>query len=131
MKKMCSIICVVLAFMITGCGVTVGNISNHGIVDEKFTVHSLPWGENWENIKDTSILTSAETIIDDGNRFAVEIEEMEFLGLNGRMVLEFSESENAFPASGLTKIYFAYDDKEEQSLIEQGEKFTENEKTVF
>lgn len=47
------------------------------------------------------------------------------------MVLEFSESENAFPASGLTKIYFAYDDKEEQSLIEQGEKFTENEKTVF
>ena len=131
MKKICSIICLMLALAITGCGVTVGNISGHGIVDEKFMVHSLPWGEKWENIKDTSILTSAQTIIDDGNRFAVEIAETEFLGLKGRMVLEFSESENAFPASGLTNIYFAYEEQQEQSLLEQGEKIYGERKNYF
>ena len=48
------------------------------IVNEKFMVLSLPWGEKWENIKNRSALSTASVVVDDGNRFVIEISNAEF-----------------------------------------------------
>ncbi len=131
MKKVGSIIFVIFALILTGCSTTADKTKSDGVVDEKFMIASLPWGESWETIKDNPNLLSAKIITDDSIRLDVEINETKFLGVNGRMVLEFSVSENNFPAGGLTKIYFTYDDKDEQTLMEQGEKIYGERKNYF
>ena len=99
------------------------------MVDEKFMVYSIPWGELWEDVKDKELLKEAKVIADDGNRFAVEIEEAEFLGAKGKMMLQFSVSENSFPSIGFVRACFGYDDKDEKALLEQGKKlYGEREK---
>lgn len=105
--------------------------STENLVDEKFMILSLPWGKKWENIKDRSALSAASVVVDDGNRFAVEISNAEFLGVNGKMGLLFSGSNDAFPSVGLVKAYFTYDEKDEKEILTQGNKIYGERKSYF
>lgn len=108
------------------------DISNaENLVDEKFIILTLPWGEKWENIKDRSALSTASVVVDDGNRFAIEISNAEFLGVSGKMVLQFSVSNDAFPNVGLVKAYFSYDEKDEKEVLAQGNKIYGERKSYF
>ena len=122
MKRLLGIICIILIVAMTGCSNGNDENATASIVDEKFMFYSLPWGETWDNVKDYPQLASGPVIVDDGNRFAVEIENTEFLGVTGKTVLLFAASEIAFPSSGLIKAFFAYDDADEEKLIAEGEK---------
>ena len=101
------------------------------LVDEKFMVLSLPWGEKRESIKDRSALSTANVVVDDGNRFVIEISNAEFLGVNGIMRLLFSVSNDAFPNVGLVKAYFSYDEKDEKEILTQGNKIYGERKSFF
>lgn len=116
----------VLCFVV-GCS----NGNHQDLVDEKFMFSSLPWGETWEELKENPQLASGKVIADDENRVAIELENFEFLGVSGTAVLLFSVSEPSFPATGLTNIYFAYDDAEEETLIAEGEKRYGERKSFF
>ena len=105
--------------------------STENLVDEKFMILSLPWGEKWENIKNRSALSAASVVVDDGNSFAVEISNAEFLGVNGKMGLLFSGSNDAFPSVGLVKAYFTYDEKDEKEILTQGNKIYGERKSYF
>ena len=108
------------------------DISNaENLVDENFIILTLPWGEKWENIKDRSALSTASVVVDDGNRFAIEISNAEFLGVSGKMVLQFSVSNDAFPNVGLVKAYFSYDEKDEKEVLAQGNKIYGERKSYF
>ncbi len=131
MKRIFGIVCVAFILLVTGCSNTINKNPIDSTVDEKFMVYSIPWGELWEDVKDKELLKEAKVIADDGNRFAVEIEEAEFLKVKGKMVLHFSVSENSFPNLGLIKVYFGYDDKDEKVLLEQGKKLYGKRKEFF
>ena len=108
------------------------DISNaENIVNEKFMVLSLPWGEKWENIKNRSALSTASVVVDDGNRFVIEISNAEFLGVNGIMRLLFSGTNDAFPPVGLVKAYFSYDEKDEKEVLAHGNKIYGERKSYF
>lgn len=108
------------------------DISNaENIVNEKFMVLSLPWGEKWENIKNRSALSTASVVVDDGNRFVIEISNAEFLGVNGIMRLLFSGTNDAFPSVGLVKAYFSYDEKDEKEVLAHGNKIYGERKSYF
>ena len=108
------------------------DISNaENLVDERFMILSLPWGEKWENIKDRSALSTASVVVDDDNRFVIEISNAEFLGVNGIMRLLFSGSNDAFPSVGLVKAYFNYDEKDEKEVLAQGNKIYGERKSYF
>ena len=108
------------------------NISNaENVVDENFMVLSLPWGEKWENVKNRSALSTASVVSDDDNKFAIEINNTAFLGANGKMVLQFSPSSNAFPSVGLVKAYFSYDETDEKEILTQGNKLYGERKSYF
>ena len=130
MKKVWSIFCIALILAMTGCGNIRGESKNN-IVDEKFMLYSMQWGEVWENVKENPLLSSAKVIKDDGNIFAVEIEDTEFLGINGKTVLMFSVSENSFPLLGLQKAYFLYDNSNEGKLIAKGKEIYGERKTFY
>ena len=131
MKRLLGIICIILIVAMTGCSNGNDENATASIVDEKFMFYSLPWGETWDNVKDYPQLASGQVIVDDGNRFAVEIENTEFLGVTGKTVLLFAASETAFPSSGLIKAFFAYDDADEEKLIAEGEKAYGERKDFF
>lgn len=131
MKRIFGIVCVAFILLVTGCSNTINKNPIDSTVDEKFMVYSIPWGELWEDVKDKELLKEAKVIADDGNRFAVKIEEAEFLKVKGKMVLHFSVSENSFPNLGLIKVYFGYDDKDEKALLEQGKKLYGKRKEFF
>ncbi len=114
----------------TGCG-NAKEESKNNIVDEKFMLYSMQWGEPWENVKENPLLASAKEIKDDGNIFSVEIEDTEFLGINGKTVLMFSVSENSFPLLGLQKAYFLYDNGSEGKLISKGEEIYGERKMFY
>ena len=108
------------------------DISNaENLVDGRFMILSLPWGEKWENIKDRSALSTASVVVDDDNRFVIEISNAEFLGVNGIMKLLFSGSNDAFPSVGLVKAYFNYDEKDEKEVLAQGNKIYGERKSYF
>ena len=108
------------------------DISNaENIVNEKFMVLSLPWGEKWENIKNRSALSTASVVVDDGNRFVIEISNAEFLGVNGTMRFLFSGTDDAFPSVGLVKAYFSYDEKDEKEVLAHGNKIYGERKSYF
>ncbi len=110
----------------------VNDISNaENLVDERFMILSLPWGEKWENIKDRSAFSTASVVADDDNRFVIEISNAEFLGVNGIMRLLFSGSNDAFPSVGLVKAYFNYDEKDEKEMLAQGNKIYGERKSYF
>lgn len=131
MRKVWGSVLIVFILMLTGCNETTEITKNNSIVDEKFMIFSLQWGETWGNVKDMASLANAKVIADDGNRFAVELEKAEFLGVTGKMVLQFSVSENSFPNVGFIKAYFGYDDKDEKTLLEQGKKLYGERKESF
>ena len=131
MKRIFGIICVAFILLASACSNRTNETQANSIVDEKFMIYSLQWGELWENVKGKEFLKEAKVIADDGNRFAVEIEEAEFLKVKGKMVLNFSVSENSFPNLGLVKVYFGYDDKDEKMLLEQGKKLYGKRKEFF
>ena len=131
MKRIFGIVCVAFILLVTGCSNTINKNPIDSTVDEKFMVYSIPWGELWEDVKDKELLKEAKVIANDGNNFAVKIEEAEFLKVKGEMVLHFSVSENSFPNLGLIKVYFGYDDKDEKVLLEQGKKLYGKRKEFF
>ncbi len=101
------------------------------LVNEKFTVLSLPWGEKWENIKDREVVSTANIVADDGNRFAVELDNVEFLGASGKMILQFSVSDDSFPIIGLVRAYFSYKEENEKEVIAQGNKMYGERKNYY
>ena len=70
-------------------------------------------------------------VVDDDNRFVIEISNAEFLGVNGIMKLLFSGSNDAFPSVGLVKAYFNYDEKDEKEVLAQGNKIYGERKSYF
>ena len=106
-------------------------LNAENIVNEKFMVLSLPWGEKWENIKNRSALSTASVVVDDGNRFVIEISNAEFFGVNGIMRLLFSGTNDAFPSVGLVKAYFNYDEKDEKEVLAHGNKIYGERKSYF
>ena len=108
------------------------NISNaKNLVNEKFMILSLPWGEKWENIKMQDIFSQANIVVNDGNRFAVELENVEFLGVTGKMLLVFSGSTASFLAVGFLEAHFNYDEKDEKEMLSQGNKLYGERKSYF
>ena len=101
------------------------------LVDESFMVLSLPWGEKWENLKDRDVFSTANIVADDGNRFVVELEDTEFLGTNGKMILLFSVPDDSFPFVGLVKAYFTFDETAEKDILAHGTGIYGERKSYF
>lgn len=68
---------------------------------------------------------------DDGNRFAVELDNVEFLGASGKMILQFSVSDDSFPIIGLVRAYFSYKEENEKEVIAQGNKMYGERKNYY
>ena len=131
MKRVWIIVLIVFTLMLTGCNETAEITKYDSIVNEKFMVFSIQWGKTWDSVKNASQLTSAKIIKNDRNIFAVEIEEAEFLGIKGKMMLQFSVLETSFPSVGFVRACFSYDDKDEKVLLEQGKKLYGKRKEFF
>lgn len=131
MKRLLGIICIILIVAMTGCSNGNDENATASIVDEKFMLYSLPWGETWDNVKDYPQLASGTVVRDDGNLLGVEVENTEFLGVKGKTVLTFYVSEQAFPSSGLASAYFFYDAQDEEKIIAEGEKIYGERKDHF
>ena len=101
------------------------------LVDEKFMIDSLPWGEAWENMKDRAIFSEAHVIAEDAIRFVVELNNIEFLDADGTMRLEFSVADSAYPFVGLVKAYFSYDEKDENEILTRGNALYGERQTYF
>lgn len=112
-------------------GKTVKNADDGLLVDEKFTVYSLPWGRQWDELKNEEILSDAVVVRDDENTFAVKLSGAEFLGVKGDMVLTFSPSGDSYPANGLVKAYFSYDKNDKEIILANGEKIYGERKDYF
>ncbi len=127
MKKIVCIILVLQLFIVAGCERKQDSLQT----DENFNLYSLSWGEPWDNLKNNSQIEDVKIIVDDGNRFAVEKKDAEFLGVKGTMVLIFSPNENSFPNVGFIKAMFSYNEEDEENLIKAGEKKFGERKTFF
>lgn len=127
MKFMVCMIASALAIGLSGCR----DGENNSLVDEKFTFYSAQWGESWEDVQKNSDLPEGEVVTDDGNRFVVQIEGAEFLGVKGTAVMLFSQPESSYPKTGFTQVSFTYDDKDEEKLISEGEKIYGERKNYF
>lgn len=103
----------------------------NNFVDEKFTVYSLPWGKQWDELKNEKILSDAVVVRDDENTFAVKLSGAEFLGVKGDMMLIFSLSDDSYPAKGLVKAYFGYDKNDKEIILTNGEKIYGERKSYF
>lgn len=105
--------------------------SDEGIVNEKFMIHSVQWGTSWDEIKDVPQLNEYTVVRDDGNIFAIKLEQFECFGQNGTLLLMFSVSEDSLPASGLVQAYFQYEDAAEQDVIAECEKIYGERQSFF
>lgn len=81
--------------------------------------------------KKRSALSTASVVVDDGNRFVIEISNAELGGVNGIMRLLFSGANDAFPSVGLVKAYFNYEEKDEKEALAQGNKIYGERKSYF
>ncbi len=103
----------------------------NNLVDEKFTVYSLPWGKQWDELKDTESMSDAVVVREDDTSFAVRLNSTEFLGVKGNMVLMFSPSADSYPAKGLVSAYFSYDKNDKEIILANGEKIYGERKSYF
>ena len=116
MKK--TIVILVSAMLLAGCG---GGNAKSGLVDEKFMLGSAPWGETWETVSETAGLSG--TVEERGRGQIAELDNTEFLGVEGTTILEFDVtgiSDDETPV--LINAYFRYNDEDEERLIAEGEK---------
>ena len=124
MKK--TMVILVSAMLLSGCG---GNTQS-GLVDEKFMLHSAPWGETWEKVSETAGLSG--TAEERGRGQIAELDNTEFLGVEGTTILEFDVtgiSDDETPV--LVNAYFRYNDEDEERLIAEGEKIYGERKDFF
>lgn len=129
MKRIGVVFIILSLTIITGCRNQDGLSEN--AADDKFIVNSTQWGTAWSDVKDTPQLKGYNIAVDDGNRFVVELNDYEYLGQSGKLMMQFSQGETSFPSSGLIKAYFAYDEENEKEIIEEGEKIYGERKTFF
>ncbi len=127
MKK---IIFFVLAFILalTGCS-GVAEQTKENVTEEKFIVNSMRWGTSWQDAQ--KVLENYKIAKEDSNRVAIEIEKYTYLGVNGKLMMEFSVAENSFPAAGFTQAYFVYDEGDEEILLNAGEREYGERKNFF
>lgn len=131
MKKIISVFLVLTVMLITGCGNNTTDSLNKNVVEDKFLIHSLSWGDTWENIEKEGTLKHEKTIRDDGNMYAAQFGDTEFLGVTGKTILMFDVAETSFPSVGLQSAYFVYDEKDEDRIIEESEKLYGERKEYF
>lgn len=117
----------VIMLVLLGCSCNSENEKNE--VDEKFIVNSVRWGSSWIDVKDE--LTGYKIIKEDSNRTIIEIDNYEYLEINGELMMEFSSEEENFPAIGFIQAYFVYNAEDEESLIKNGEKMYGQRKDYF
>lgn len=120
---------VVCFFFFVGCSEK--EVAKKNAVNNNYILYSLHWGEPWEFLKNNPQLKDVKIVVDDGNRFAVEKKDAEFLGIKGTMVLLFSPNEKSFPNVGFIKAMFSYDEEDEKNLIKAGEKTFGERKNFF
>lgn len=124
MKK--TMVILVSTMLLAGCS---GNTQN-GLVDEKFMLGSAPWGETWEKVSETAGLSG--TVEEHGRGYIAELDNTEFLGVEGTTILEFDVtgiSDDETPV--LVNAYFRYNDEDEERLIAEGEKIYDERKDFF
>lgn len=122
------------AFMmifLSGCDNQKADLGKESVVDDKFIVSSIEWGSSWESVKDKPELSGYVVVADDGNRFAVETADFEFLGQKGNLRLLFSVSEEGYPESGFVEAYFGYDTAAKDAIIKAGEKIYGKRQSFF
>ncbi len=109
------LILIMTLFVFSGCA----DKGQGNLVNEKFVFNSVLWGTAWEDIKDKT--EDYKVVADDGYRFAVEISNVRYLGVDGKAMMIFSVSEKNYPETGLTEVYFVYEDDVEEQLINKAE----------